>query len=171
MTYLDWVDTYRNAYKQALEALFKGLDRVETEIILIDTTSRREIHITVTKLPDNFPTADGKKVIAAWKELEIKIEKGLAPVALTLTRKKVAGVRLPREFVLYPFILHVDVLAAILGEKILAPAKKGRPRIMNDIAIGKLYAGGKSLRQIAVELGFTHGAVQAALKRLKASSK
>lgn len=44
---------------------------------------------------------------------------------------------------------------------------KGRPKKVDDKRVKKLRAKGKSLREIAAELGVTHGTIQAALKRLK----
>lgn len=44
---------------------------------------------------------------------------------------------------------------------------KGRPKKLNDAAIKKLKAKGKSLADIAEKYGVTRGAIQAALKRTK----
>lgn len=45
------------------------------------------------------------------------------------------------------------------------PPAKGRPKMLDDKRVMKLRAKGKSLRDIAAELGVSHGAVQAAIKR------
>lgn len=48
---------------------------------------------------------------------------------------------------------------------------KGRPKKLDDTQVAGLYGRGLSLREIAVRLGVTHGAVQASLKRGKNGKK
>jgi hypothetical protein len=47
------------------------------------------------------------------------------------------------------------------------PPPKGRPKLLDDKKVLALHKKGKSLREIAAEIGVVHGAVHAAIKRSK----